>query len=454
MSLQDIEIKGEYRSLVDNIAVEFYIPILKQSKNYKRAVGFFSSSMLIDIMEGIDGLVENGGNIQIVASPRLSEDDIIAINKGYEIRKIIENALTRELHEHIENEDKIKLNYLSSLIANRMLDIKIAFLEKNGEIGMYHEKMGIIEDSDLNVIAFSGSMNDSYTAMHINYETIDVFKSWSESEEIRERVRNKQIAFERIWNNNENKIKIIDFPNLKNEIIKKYKLEKSNDYDNNINTNTIVINEKTDVLNGARLSDNIQLYDYQNKAIKKWEEQEYCGIFDMATGTGKTFTGLAAVAKLSEYLEDRFAVIIVCPYQHLVEQWAEDMPKFNIHPIIGYSSSQQRKWKKMLAAAIRKQKLGVKNREFFTFICTNATFKSEFVQNQINKINSDVLLLVDEAHNFGAAGIRNLLDERFKYRLALSATIDRFRDEVGTEKIYNFFGNKCIKYSLEKVNSL
>ncbi len=33
----------------------------------------------------------------------------------------------------------------------------------------------------------------------------------------------------------------------------------------------------------------------------------------MATGTGKTFTGLGAVSKISEDLNDEPAVIIVCP---------------------------------------------------------------------------------------------------------------------------------------------
>jgi hypothetical protein len=41
MSLQDVELKSEYRSLIDNVAKDFYIPLLKQAVIYKRAVGFF-----------------------------------------------------------------------------------------------------------------------------------------------------------------------------------------------------------------------------------------------------------------------------------------------------------------------------------------------------------------------------------------------------------------------------
>jgi hypothetical protein len=40
MSLQSHEIKSEYRSLIDNVVQDFYIPLLKDAVSYKRAVGF------------------------------------------------------------------------------------------------------------------------------------------------------------------------------------------------------------------------------------------------------------------------------------------------------------------------------------------------------------------------------------------------------------------------------
>ena len=123
--------------------------------------------------------------------------------------------------------------------------------------------------------------------------------------------------------------------------------------------------------------------------------------------------------------------------------------RFNISPIIGYSSSSQKDWKKRLSQAVRDQKLR-SDKKFFCFVCTNATFTSQIVQEQISKIKSPVLLLVDEAHNFGARSLSKLLDDRFEYRLALSATLERHRDEEGTAALYNFFGKKCIEYSLER----
>ena len=132
-----------------------------------------------------------------------------------------------------------------------------------------------------------------------------------------------------------------------------------------------------------------------------------------------------------------------------LKQWVEDIVRFNIKPIVGYSSSPQKDWKNRLSKAVRDQKLR-SDKSFFCFVCTNATFTNSFVQEQIGKIKFPVLLVVDEAHNLGAASYARLLDDRFTYRLALSATLERHRDEEGTQLLYSFFGKKCIEYPLSR----
>jgi superfamily II DNA or RNA helicase len=451
MSLKDIVLNKEYRSFHGNIVKDFYIPILRQSNLYKRAVGFFSSTALVELSTGISSLAENGGTIQIIASPYLSNEDIEAIKKGYYLRdKIVKEAVLRTLIEANNYFEKERLNLLACLIADNILDIKVAITEEMGDFGMYHEKMGIFSDNSGNKIAFSGSMNESVNAFQINYESIDVYCNWRSLEE-NERVESKEIAFTRIWNNKEEKVTIINFPELSDEIINRYKKSPPNyniDFEEEQQNHTEVIRNVHG--NYPLIPDVIKLHDYQNSAIEKWAENGYRGIFDMATGTGKTITGLGAITKLSQYLLNKLAVIIACPYQHLVEQWVEDIEKFNINPIIGYSASIQSDWRKRLDNSIREQKLGVKGKEFFCFICTNATFSSSFVQSYIHKIKGNILFVVDEAHNFGAANLSKLLLNRYDYRLGLSATIDRFRDEYGTSCLYNFFGKKCIEYTLEK----
>ncbi|MDO4422458.1 MAG: hypothetical protein Q4C15_10535 [Eubacteriales bacterium] len=90
-------------------------------------------------MLGICGLVKNGGKIQLIASPRLTSEDISAINDGLKRRDdVIKEALLRELKDPVGQYEIDRLNLLSNLIAADVLDIKIAVLESDNEIGMFH----------------------------------------------------------------------------------------------------------------------------------------------------------------------------------------------------------------------------------------------------------------------------------------------------------------------------
>lgn len=448
MSFKTLNINNEYRTFRTDIVREFYIPVLEISVLYKRAVGFFSSTALIEISKGITELVKNNGKILLIVSPQLQEGDIEAINKGYQERKkIIEKTIINSIQEYENYFDKERLNLLAHLIEQNKLDIKIAFTLKNNAIGIYHEKVGLVYDKHNNIIAFTGSLNETETAFSYNYETMDVFKSW---EGDMERIIKKEEAFNRLWNNSELNIEVMEFPEVAKEKLLSYK---TNSINIDIDTEQFLSKKSHKYFNKPQIKmpDFLELYNYQLEAIENWKNNNYCGIFDMATGTGKTFTALAAIVKLLENNKNKkLAVFIVCPFQHLVEQWVEDILKFNIKPIIGYSASTQKNWKILLENAVRDQKLNVKNKSFFCFVCTNATFSSKYVQSQIQKIKSDALLIADEAHNFGATYLKQLLNENFKYRLALSATIERHNDREGTEKLFSYFGKKCIEYTLER----
>lgn len=450
MSLKDLEVKQTYRTSIDAIPRDFYTPLLSKAISYDRAVGFFSSTVLSKIYTGISALANNGGKIRIVASPKLSEDDVKAIRQGYKMRDtVLREAVMRELNAPKTLFEEKCLDQLANLIADDIMDIKIAFTEKNNSVGMYHEKMGLITDNEGNTVAFSGSMNESLTAVSLNYESIDVFCSWKNDEQ-RERVDDKKAAFSAIWNNNEPDIVVLEFPELSEEIIKRYRRKKAERFENYDDEQDDVMSPPEIKRCSAVIPKSVTLHDYQVAAIDEWEKSDFRGIFDMATGTGKTFTGLGALARLCDAVEDKLATIIVCPFQHLVEQWVEDIERFNIKPIIGYSASSQKNWLKLLEDAIRDQKLQVRNKEFFCFITTNATFALDKVQKLIAKIRGDLLLIVDEAHNFGAERLSSLLSGRYTYRLALSATLERHNDEEGTERLYSFFSKKCIEYTLER----
>ncbi|RGY95504.1 hypothetical protein [Clostridium sp. AM58-1XD] len=144
MSFQDLDVKKEYRSKLVSISKEFYTPILKEAITYDRAVGFFSSTALIMIANGLIPFINNGGNIRLIASPRLSEEDITAIKAGYEKRGVVVQALLRSLYDAADFKESQRLNLLANLIADKRLDIKIALVNSESKMGMYTRKWGCL----------------------------------------------------------------------------------------------------------------------------------------------------------------------------------------------------------------------------------------------------------------------------------------------------------------------
>lgn len=447
MSFRDIPLLRYYKTYKHNLVREFYTPVLKEAVLYQRAVGFFTSGALIDLTKGLRGLTRNKGKIQFIVSPRLSEEDIEAINKGYEHKEIIGRALMRDFKEPENYFEEERLNFLAYLIEEGFLDIKVAFTPPSKSMGMFHEKEGIVTDENGNKIVFTGSLNETINAFHVNSESIVVFKSWEESKAYVDEI---QKDFEQLWNKEDDDLEVLDFPDVLRE---KFKVMRKPELDAFFTGEELPEEEEYDTHIEApdkgipHVPHGFEFRPYQKEAINKWAENDYRGIFDMATGTGKTYTGLGAVARLYED-KKRLAIIIVCPYQHLVEQWVEDIELFNMIPTIGYSASKQKNWKKRLEDDILDFSLGVINT--FCFVTTNATYSSKFVTEQMKQLGKDTLLLVDEAHNFGSPNLRARLYPNIQYRLALSATLDRHGDEEGTDALKAYFGDKCIEYDLKR----
>ena len=452
MGFLDIEIKRKYRtSDTDNIATAFIEKVLEESVCYKRAVGFFSSSSLIYTSRGLAKIAANykGGEpiIKYIVSPKLSEQDVEAIKNGYLSREeVIENALNRDFQDVTDSFEKERLNMISNLIASGAMDIKIAVTEDSDEMGMYHEKIGVFYDEDSRKIAFTGSLNESENAFLRNFESVMVFKNWIGDED--QDCFDIEYDFDRLWGNTTNKVNVYPFPKAIKDRLFVYKKD-SYDVDIDKHEDEEKLFAKYLKNENPVIPDKITLFDYQQEAIKSWFSNKCTGIFDMATGTGKTLTAYGAIVKLLERAKYKMAVIVLCPYQHLVEQWLEDASMFNIiDPIVGYSNSNYSDYLSRLKNAVQDYNDGI--RDNFFFFCTNASFKLEKVQTVLNGLNNRVLIVADEAHNLGTKKFLPSLNQNYKYRLALSATVERYRDEEGTNQIFEYFGAKCIEYTMER----
>ncbi len=436
MPLKQLSLKHEYRSDKSELIKDFYTPCLKNAKRYCRAVAYFTSNGLQQNVKGLPTFIQNGGHISLVTGPKVMTDDIEAIKKGYEERKKNVNTTSDYKFDDV-SDDRLKL--LTWLIAHEYLDIRIALpsdLDDTYPRGIYHEKIGVFIDDDNYAVAFTGSSNETVGGLIHNFESIDVHWSWNDEQE---RVRQKIDNFRRLWNNTTEKLQVVDFPTALLDGLLIHQTVYETEQDTTKDTPEII--EKTT----SYLPDNIQLRDYQIQAIDAWFQNGCQGIFEMATGTGKTFTALSALAKLREE-KKRLFVVIVCPYQHLVDQWYKEVVKFNFEPILAYKSSST--WVNQLNTALVRYNYGV--RDVVCTITTQTTFVAETMQKVLSKLKHCAVLIADEVHHLGAERSCKKLTDVFNFRLGLSATPNRWFDEPGTTALKTYFGDTIYEFSLDR----
>jgi len=436
MSYSELNISQIYKQPADDIIHSFFIPVLKLSIKYDRSVAFFSSKALYEMTAGISGLVENGGHIRYIISPNnLSQEDIDAIKQGYKTREEIATEKILPVIAEMNNPyQEERLNMLSHLIADGILDIKVAIPNSAGSIGLFHEKCGLMEDLIGNRIGFTGSFNDTNSAINNNYEQIGTYSTLRGDYQAIEIIENE---FETLWNDADKYATVIPFPDDIKSAIQKY-TKPSVDWQ---------VDKKEFSKRRSSLPEKpeeIKLFNYQEQAIDNWFQQDCIASFNMCTGAGKTYTALYGAVKLIK--KQPVCVIICCPYQHLVDQWSEDLESWNFDYLAGYTGSLNHNWKKRLSDRVFDFNHHLKR--YICFITTNASFRTKGVQDIIDKIDGDILLIVDEAHNFGASNMRRLMTDRYKYRMGLSATLDRYNDREGTNALHAFFHKECIRYTL------
>lgn len=390
--------------------------MLSCTKNYKRSVGYFSSSALDFIGDGILELARRGGKIMLATSPQLSADDIFAIQSGYKAREIVERCFLSEVQSALNDISDANAKMLYMLVKEGIVDIKIVTRQN----GIYHDKLALLEDFDGNIIACVGSNNETGSGYNYNYEKIRVYKSWNDYEG---RIADESKEFESIWSNDNSDLVVYDFMSaFENEVLCRY--EKKGIYKND--------------------TSKYKMRPYQIEAKDKWNENEHRGFFVMATGTGKTITSLYSIKEF--VLNNKIFTVIAVPYKHLVSQWAEDVKEFfpdaAIHVVHGEIKNAETQ---IYASYLQ----ALKNYRPIIVITTIKSFLLERYVNLYDKIDFDRLLIVDEAHNF-ANQISDDLSIKYPYKLGLSATPVFGTDEEKTNRLLSWFGGQVVDLPIEK----
>jgi|APSaa5957512622_1039677.scaffolds.fasta_scaffold06119_2 superfamily II DNA or RNA helicase len=435
MAFDKKKIKLNYSTANDNVAEEFYIPVLKEAIKHDIAVGYFTTNGLLMILQGIEGLVKNNGKMRILIGDPLTQEEYDALDGNSYVHDKFDEIWREIFNGDFSEIEQYRLEIFSWLCNKGYLKIKYA--SRVG--GMYHKKIGILEDENGDQVVFNGSMNLTRRALISNEynpdgnsEEFSVYPSWIDG--FYNWGKPKIEDFEKAWNGNEPNTKVYDLPSKAYQNIKKHY-------------------QKPDfpklplgVIDPPKSKLPYELRAPQKKALKKWQDNNYKGILALATGSGKTITAIHAAVEAAK--KETLCVIIAVPYIVLAEQWIEVLNKYSIEPYECFGNSN--KWYSSLSSAIGRFNLGIK--KFLPIVVVNATLNGKKFQTQLKKIESSnhgkIFMISDECHHHANENtIKNL--PKAKYILGLSATPWNKDDEESRVILKSYYDDIVEEYTLD-----
>lgn len=418
--LARFDFSTEYRTGDLDPVNGFYRPCLLNATDYRRAVGYFRSSVYLIVGPATVEFARRGGKIRLVCSPSVTAEDMESIEAGYEAR--IERVATNlevEIDRMLACENTAyRTRVLATLISVGALDIRLA-LRPEG-YGLYHEKIGIFRDSDGNRVSFLGSANETWNGWHNrgNHEAIEVFCSWREGAE-GQRVERHDSYFDRLWAGSVAGVEIVPFPEAARKRLQTVSLEGIEGVD-------------TDGLDDGTCKR--AALPHQTAAIEAWKRAGSRGVFEHATGSGKTFTALLAV---KEHIAKGRPALILVPSTLLLEQWATEIRDELPEAILLRAGSGHNRWKQ----AGRLTGLTDPSPEYGPRVILS-TMQTAATASFLAEVNGGphLMLVADEVHQIGSPFNARAMGIETGPRLGLSATPIRYGDPEGTEKIFSYFG--------------
>ena len=444
MGFRDLEIQKVYdtRHPDDDPVRNFYVPVLAQALTYDRGTGYFSSTVLSLAARGIAGFIRNGGRMRIITTPELTPEDAVALMGLFDpedVRTFVEERLALAIGDVERLASLIELDHLRALawmLTEGTLDIRIVIpREPYAFGGMLHFKLGIMTDSQGDIISFSGSNNESVGGWVRNVEQIKVFKGWEAGQD--EYLRGDKEMFERYWTSaEESGTMTITLPDaVKDKLIT---LAPSDDHHLKE-----LLHRIADEPPGPKATK--ALREYQDLAIDAWRGNGYRGVLEMATGTGKTLTASKCIDEVLGSSPTAI-VLVVVPLLFLVRQWERELSHLN--PIMVHGGTD---WRSELRVLKNQLKLGLRDKAVLIGV-QNTCSTQQFTDAMAPLLRSarSRLIVVDEVHGAGAEQFSHLMVEDYEHRLGLSATPTRWFDDEGTAKVMDYFGGVVYTFGIHE----
>jgi len=449
--LRKLQLQTSYTSEIDDIYADFFVPSLSACVSYQRAVGYFSLAVLLNTPTALSQIIERDGKVELIFGKLVSAADFEAIQhssldpwEGTEVPSF-EAMIDEQKGSLLE----YRIRMLAWLFKAGRLEMKVAIRPE----GLFHQKIGILRDRFGDAVSFSGSMNETISALDPRYnsEEITVFKSWKEGQG--EYVQNHQRIFDTLWSGYTGSSTIVasipealeaglnfvseQFPEkptieAENEKVRELFLYRSG-----------ALRSRPGVpecFNGKPF----EMRDHQMAAIRSWASNSYNGILELATGAGKTVTALYAATRLIEQNEG-MALVVAVPYQDLADQWCRELAIFNIHALQCYGSRAD--WEHEFKSYLNRNR--GQQKEFLAIVVVNKTLKTEHFQDLASQLDPSRLIFIgDECHHHSSEGYVEKMLPGSKFRIGLSATPFHYLDEERNDRLRAIYDRSVFTYTL------
>ncbi|MBV13049.1 MAG: hypothetical protein CMC52_03025, partial [Flavobacteriaceae bacterium] len=451
----------------DNLVDELFTPNFNKCKLYRRQTAFFQPSVFKSWGNSIKSIVDNETKLEILMAVSETNFKILNTINNLQTKEEKNKLLAKEANGFFEQclglsgatgDYQNRKRLIRYLYAKGQLEIKLCIScdENQENLSLSHNKLGYFLNESDGYISFSGSANESDSALMRHGEDLLVFDS-KEAQDY-ESAKELKDALDKKWN--ESDPHNIVFKPTKEFIGKIKKISDIKDKKEALEITKEILEEM-----GVISHEEIELRDHQIKAIKAWDANGKRGILAHATGSGKTITALATIRSLRKSITNGSLVVLVgVPFIPLADQWLDQVDdffgkdkkkeKYIFNGTIGCYSGQSN-WnleaeKELL---LFQESLSRGEAHLSIIVVVNKTLSDNeefnFLFNK-TKINPDRLLIIgDECHRYALEKPRKALPEA-KYKMGLSAT--PFNDVVKTEQegeMDVFFGGVCDEYSLK-----
>jgi len=457
----DWSLDRDYKTGSENEPLQFYMDGLANSNEFHLLLGYFSSAAINLLSVGFATFISKGGKMKMVINHLLSEKDKEAIQKAENlenINKVFDLTDVVSLGRVLDDYDTHFFECLAYLIVEKRIEIKV-IKPKNGK-GIAHYKSGVFCDG-LDSVGYQASCNFTLYGLSENLEQLEAFLSW-ENGRSNKLIKKQQKLIDGYFTESDDDVEYISVEDIEVVLIDRFGKKDINEL--LVQEEQLLKKKQGLILNPKLKRTILKLFDdietirrtprfpysqgpreYQNIAYQNWVQNDYMGIFAMATGTGKTITSLNCV--LQEFYKensDSYHAIILVPTITLVNQWESECKRFNFQDIIKVSSKND--WESELATTLS---IAKKIPTSFIVITTYASFIKARFNKYLKEFPKDTIFIADEAHNMGSQSVLEILPSvLLQKRIGLSATPKRIYDLDGSTAMELFFNdNEPFTYS-------